>query len=62
VSNIDDMLFGFDALNPDPGTTGQGPVCQLRVCPEARHNFTLDRSIKSVDILGSGGVAVWCPT
>ena len=57
VSNIDDMLFGFDALNPDPGTTGQGPVCQLRVCPEARHNFTLDRSIKSVDILGSGGVA-----
>jgi hypothetical protein len=57
VSNIDDMLFGFDALNPDPGTTGQAPVCQLRVCPEARHNFTLDRSIKSVDILGSGGVA-----
>lgn len=57
VSNIDDMLFGFDALNPDPGTTGQGPVCQLRVCPEARHNFTLDGSIKSVDILGSGGVA-----
>jgi hypothetical protein len=55
VSNIDDMLFAFDALNPDPGTTRQGPVCQLRVCPEARHNFTLDRSIKSVDILGSGG-------
>jgi hypothetical protein len=56
VSNIDDMLFGFDALNPDPGTTQQGPVCQLRVCPEARHNFVLDRSIKSVNILGSGGV------
>ena len=57
VSNIDDMLFGFDALNPDPGTTQQGPVCQLQVCPEARHNFVLDRSIKSVNILGSGGVA-----
>ena len=46
VSNIDDMLFAFDALNPDPGTTQQGPVCQLQVCPEARHNFVLDRSIK----------------
>ena len=57
VSNIDDMLFGFDALNPDPGTTQQGPVCQLQVCPEARHNFVLDRSIKTVNILGSGGVA-----
>jgi hypothetical protein len=57
VSNIDDMLFGFDALNPDPGTTQQGGVCQLQVCPEARHNFVLDQSIKSVNILGSGGVA-----
>jgi hypothetical protein len=57
VSNIDDMLFAFDALNPDPSTTQQGPVCQLRVCPEARHNFVLDRSIKTVNILGSGGVA-----
>src|SRR5262245_3326526 len=57
VSNIDDMLFAFDALNPDPGTTQHGPVCQLQVCPEARHNFVLDRSIKSVNILGSGGVA-----
>ncbi len=57
VSNIDDMLFAFDALNPDPSTTQQGPVCQLQVCPEARHNFVLDRSIKSVNILGSGGVA-----
>lgn len=56
VSNIDDMLFAFDALNPDPGVTNQGPVCQLQVCPEARHNFVLDRSIKSVNILGSGDV------
>jgi len=56
VSNIDDMLFAFDALNPDPGINDQGPVCQLQVCPEARHNFVLDRSIKSVNILGSGGV------
>jgi hypothetical protein len=56
VSNIDDMLFAFDALNPDPGINNQGPVCQLQVCPEARHNFVLDRSIKSVSILGSGGV------
>ncbi len=58
VSNIDDMLFGFDALNPDPTAQGpqQGPVCRLQVCPEARHNFVLDRSIKSVNILGSGGV------
>jgi hypothetical protein len=57
VSNIDDMLFAFDALNPDPGTTQQGPVCRLQVCPEARHNFVLDRSIKSVNNLGTGGVA-----
>jgi hypothetical protein len=57
VSDIDDMLFAFDALNPTPGTTGQAPVCQLQVCPEARHNFVLDRSIKSVNILGSGGIA-----
>ncbi|HEX7827976.1 MAG TPA: VWA domain-containing protein, partial [Mycobacterium sp.] len=56
VSNIDDMLFAFDALNPDPGINDQGPVCQLQVCPEARHNFVLDRSIKAVNILGSGGV------
>ncbi|WP_231999726.1 VWA domain-containing protein [Mycobacterium sp. 1245852.3] len=56
VANIDDMLFAFDALNPDPGVTDQGGVCPLKVCPEARHNFVLDRSIKEVNILGSGGV------
>lgn len=55
AANIDDMLFAFDALNPDPGVSSQGPVCKLQVCPEARHNFVLDRSIKSVSILGSGG-------
>ncbi|KZS51733.1 hypothetical protein A4G26_19945 [Mycobacterium kansasii] len=56
VSNIDDMLFAFDALNPNPGVNDQGGVCQITVCPEARHNFVLDRSIKEVNILGSGGV------
>ncbi|WP_458318517.1 VWA domain-containing protein [Mycolicibacterium brisbanense] len=56
VSNIDDMLFAFDSLTPDPGINTQGPVCQLQVCPEARHNFVLDKSIKSVNILGSGDV------
>ena len=56
VANIDDMLFAFDSLNPEPGVDSQGPVCQLQVCPEARHNFVLDRSIKSVEILGSGGI------
>ncbi|MCB0950866.1 MAG: VWA domain-containing protein [Mycobacterium sp.] len=56
VANIDDMLFAFDSLNPDPGVDSQGPVCQLQVCPEARHNFVLDHSIKSVNILGSGGI------
>jgi hypothetical protein len=56
VSNIDDMLFAFDALNPDPGINRQGPVCRLQVCPDARHEFVLDRSIKSVSILGSGGM------
>ncbi len=50
------MLFAFDALNPDPGVTQQGPVCHLQVCQEARHDFVLDRSIKSVSILGSGGM------
>lgn len=55
VANIDDMLFAFDSLNPDPGINTQGPVCQVQVCEEARHNFVLDRSIKSVTILGSGG-------
>ncbi|MGB3321322.1 MAG: VWA domain-containing protein [Mycolicibacterium fortuitum] len=56
VADIDDMLFAFDALNPDPGIESQGAVCQLQVCPEAKHNFVLDRSIKSVTILGSGDV------
>ncbi|MUL85847.1 MULTISPECIES: VWA domain-containing protein [unclassified Mycolicibacterium] len=56
VADIDDMLFAFDALNPDPGIENQGAVCQLQVCPEAKHNFVLDRSIKSVTILGSGDV------
>ena len=56
VSNLDGMLFAFDALNPDPGVTQQGPVCHLQVCQEARHDFVLDRSIKSVSILGSGGM------
>lgn len=56
VSDIDDMLFAFDSLNPDPGISAQGPVCQLQVCEEARHNFVLDRSIKSVNILGSGDI------
>lgn len=56
VSNIDDMLFAFDALNPEPGVPQRkGPVCELQVCQEARHDFVLDRSIKSVKILGSGG-------
>ena len=39
VSNIDDMLFAFDALNPDPGVTDQGGVCQIKVCPEAPRDF-----------------------
>jgi hypothetical protein len=56
VNNLDDMLFAFDALNPEPGIQQQGPVCPLQVCPEARHDFVLDRSIKSVSILGSGGL------
>jgi hypothetical protein len=55
ASGIDDMLFAFDALNPEPGVQQKGPVCQLEVCEEARHDFVLDRSIKSVSILGSGG-------
>ena len=55
VSGIDEMLFAFDALNPDPGVTQQGPVCALQVCEEARHDFVLDRSITAVSILGSGG-------
>jgi hypothetical protein len=56
VNNIDDMLFAFDALNPEPGVRQQGPVCPIQVCPQARHNFVLDRSIQSVNILGSGGM------
>jgi hypothetical protein len=56
VANLDDMLFAFDGLNPDPGVTHQGPVCHLQVCQEARHDFVLDRSIKTVSILGSGGM------
>lgn len=56
VNNIDDMLFAFDALNPEPGVQQNGPVCPFQVCPQARHDFVLDRSIKSVSILGSGGM------
>lgn len=60
VENIDDMLFAFDALNPDPHVDDTKPVCQKQdatQCQEARHNFVLDRSVKSVNILGSGGVS-----
>ncbi|PBA57189.1 hypothetical protein CKJ57_22460 [Mycobacterium intracellulare subsp. chimaera] len=56
VSNIDQMLFAFDALNPTPRTEDSKPVCRDKVCQEARHNFVLDRSVKSVNILGSGGM------
>lgn len=56
VSNIDQMLFAFDALNPVPRTDDSKPVCRQQVCPEARHNFVLDPSVKSVHILGSGGM------
>jgi hypothetical protein len=56
VNNLDDMLFAFDALNPEPGIQSRGPVCPIKVCPEARHDFVLDRSIKSVNILGSGSL------
>jgi hypothetical protein len=56
LNNIDYMLFAFDALNPEPGVQQNGPVCPLTVCPQARHDFVLDRSIKSVSILGSGGM------
>jgi hypothetical protein len=56
VNNIDDMLFAFDALNPEPGVQQNGGVCPMQVCPQARHDFVLDRSIKSVSILGSGGM------
>lgn len=55
VANIDQMLFAFDALNPTPRIDGSKPVCHEQVCREARHNFVLDRSVKSVHILGSGG-------
>lgn len=56
VANIDQMLFAFDALNPTPGIVDSKPVCHQRVCREARHNFVLDGSVKSVNILGSGGM------
>lgn len=56
VSNIDQMLFAFDALNPTPRTDDSKPVCLEKVCQEARHNFVLDRSVKSVNIVGSGGM------
>jgi hypothetical protein len=56
VSNIDQMLFAFDALNPVPRIEDSKPVCRQQVCPEARHNFVLDPSVKSVHILGSGGM------
>lgn len=56
VANIDQMLFAFDALNPTPRFDDSKPVCHQKVCQEARHNFVLDRSVKSVKILGSGGV------
>lgn len=56
VSNIDQMLFAFDALNPTPGVDDRKPVCHRTVCQEARHNFVLDGSVQSVNILGSGGM------
>ncbi|WP_297592994.1 vWA domain-containing protein [Mycobacterium sp.] len=56
VSNIDQMLLAFDALNPTPRVVDSKPVCHESVCQEARHNFVVDRSVKSVNILGSGGM------
>lgn len=56
VSNIDQMLLAFDALNPTPRIVDSKPVCHQNVCQEARHNFVVDRSVKSVNILGSGGM------
>ncbi len=56
VANIDEMLFAFDALNPTPRVDDSKPVCHQKVCPEARHDFVLDRSVKSVNILGSGSL------
>ncbi|HTM85364.1 MAG TPA: VWA domain-containing protein, partial [Mycobacterium sp.] len=55
VADIDQMLFAFDALNPDPQVNDTKPVCHGQVCQEARHNFVLDPSVRSVNILGSGG-------
>lgn len=56
ASNIDDLLFAFDAFS----TPGQPPqhtesgVCPgTVVCEDAKHRFTLDRSVRSVSVLAS---------
>lgn len=56
ASNIDELLFAFDAFS----TPGQPPqrteagVCPgTAVCENAKHRFTLDRSVRSVSVLAS---------
>lgn len=64
ASNIDDLLFAFDAFS----TPGQPPqhteagVCPgTTVCEDAKHRFTLDRSVRSVSVLASADTSGLVP-
>lgn len=56
ASNIDDLLFAFDAFSTpgQPPQRTQSGVCPgTTVCENAKHRFTLDRSVRSVSVLAS---------
>lgn len=54
ASDLDDLLFAFDALvPPGPPLPQTRPVCGTAVCPEGRHAFVLDAGVRRAEILGT---------
>jgi len=55
ASDIDDLLFAFDALSTpgSPPLQQEEGICQSALSEICRHRFVLDSSIKKVHILGS---------
>lgn len=55
AQNIEDLLFAFDAFS----TPGQTPTqfasgaCARVICEEAKHQFVLDRSVRTVSVLAA---------
>lgn len=52
ASGVDDLVFAFDAVDSGSSTT-ETPICQGVACEAGRHPFVLDRTVSTVEILGS---------